>query len=106
MTDINGNGFPDIIIGGAGAVTVLLQNAASSGTFMAPTYYSVVPNANAATFINQIAIADVNGDKHPDIVVSNGPSQPLMNDVYPNVPGVLMQNAASPGTFDTLQNLP
>jgi hypothetical protein len=99
VTDVNGDGHPDIVIGGTNAVTVLLQNASSPGTFMAATNYAVM-NAN------QLAIADVNGDGHPDIIVATGLSQTVVNGVTTNNPGVLLQDAASPGTFGALQDLP
>jgi hypothetical protein len=99
VTDVNGDGHPDIVIGGQTAVTVLLQNAASPGTFMAAASYAVL-NAD------QIAIADVNGDGYLDIVVGAGPSHPIESGVATNSPGVLLQNAASPGTFGSLQALP
>jgi len=99
VTDINGDGHPDIVIGGTNAVSVLLQNASSPGTFMAAANYAVMNS-------NQIAIADVNGDGHPDIIVATGLSQTIVNGVITNNPGVLLQNAASPGTFGALQDLP
>ena len=99
VTDINGDGHPDIVIGGTNAVTVLLQNASSPGTFLAAANYAVMNS-------NQIAIADVNGDGHPDIIVATGLSQTIVNGVITNNPGVLLQNAASPGTFGALQDLP
>ena len=99
VTDVNGDGFPDIIIGGTTATSVLLQNPASRGTFNAASNYAT-PDAN------EIAVADVNGDGKPDIVVGTGPAQTVTNGVAPNVPGVLLQNASSPGTFGALQTLP
>jgi hypothetical protein len=99
VTDVNGDGHPDIVIGGTNAVTVLLQNASSPGTFMAGADYPVM-NAN------QIAIADVNGDGHLDIIVATGLSQTIQNGVVTNNPGVLLQNAGSPGTFAALADLP
>jgi hypothetical protein len=99
VTDVNGDGHPDIVIGGSNAVTVLLQNAASPGTFMAAANYPV-------TNANQIAIADVNGDGHLDIIVATGLSQTMQNGVVSNNPGVLLQNAGSPGTFAALADLP
>jgi hypothetical protein len=99
VTDVNGDGHPDIVIGGTEAVSVLLQNASSPGTFMAAADY-------AAEDSNQIAIADVNGDGHPDIIVATGRSQTIQGGVIANNPGVLLQNAASPGTFGPLEDLP
>lgn len=99
VIDINGDGHPDIVIGGTGAVSVLLQNAASPGTFLAAGNYTV---SNA----NEIAVADVNGDGLPDILIATGATQPIVNGIYTNSPGVLLQNASKPGTFATLENLP
>jgi hypothetical protein len=99
VTDVNGDNHPDIVIGGSNAVTVLLQNAASLGTFAAASNYTV---AGA----NQIAIADVNGDGHLDIVVGTGVTHTLENNVASNNPGVLLQSATSPGVFGALQDLP
>jgi FG-GAP-like repeat len=98
VTDVNGDTLPDIIIGGTTATSVLLQNPATAGTFMAATDYAT-PNAN------EIAVADVNGDGKPDIVVGTGPAQTVTNGVAPNVPGVLLQGATA-GTFGALQALP
>ncbi len=99
VTDVNGDGFPDIVIGGTTSTSVLLQNPAARGTFMPASNYAT-PNAN------EIAVADVNGDGKPDIVVGTGPAQAASQGVIPNVPGVLLQNASSPGTFSALQALP
>jgi len=99
VTDLNGDGHPDIVIGGSNAVCVLLQNAAAPGTFGAASIYTA---ANA----NEIAVADVNGDGLPDIVTATGATQPLVNGIYTNTPGVLLQLASAPGTFSALQNLP
>lgn len=99
VTDVNGDGHPDIVIGSESGVTVLLQNAASPGTFEAAASYAA-PNAN------EIAIADVNGDGLADIVVPTGPVQSAVNGIIPNAPGVLLQDASAPGTFGALQALP
>ena len=99
VMDVNGDALPDIIVGGTTATSVLLQNAATRGTFLPATSYAT-PNAN------EIAVADVNGDGKPDIVVATGPAQTISNGVAANVPGVLLQSATTPGTFGALQALP
>ncbi|MDE1924136.1 MAG: VCBS repeat-containing protein, partial [Gammaproteobacteria bacterium] len=99
LADVNGDGRPDVVIGGENGVTVLLQNAASPGTFLPAANY-------AAPEANEIAVADVNGDGYPDIIVPTGPPQAAVDGVIPNAPGVLLQNTGSPGTFGVLQALP
>jgi hypothetical protein len=99
VADVNGDGHPDIIIGGSKVVNVLLQNASVPGTFLAAASYAT---SNAT----QVAIADVNADGLLDIVVPVGVSHPLVSGVYTNNPGVLLQIAGSPGTFAAEQDLP
>lgn len=99
LADVNGDGHLDVLIGGENGVTVLLQNAASPGTFLPAVNY-------AAPEANEIAVGDVNGDGYPDILVATGPPQAAVNGVIPNAPGVLLQNTGSPGTFGALQALP
>ncbi len=55
---------------------------------------------------NQIAIADVNGDGLPDILIATGVSQTVESGVITNQPGVLLQSATSRGTFGALQDIP
>jgi hypothetical protein len=99
VTDVNGDGHPDIVIGGSTEVNVLLQNAAVPGTFLPAASYAV-------TNATQIAVADVNGDGLLDIVVPLGVSHPLESGIYTNSPGVLLQVAGKPGTFGAEQDLP
>ena len=66
--DLNGDGHPDIVgllggeYGGAGSVGVLLGNG--DGTFKAPTFYDC-GNSPAS-----LAVADLNRDRHPDVVAT------------------------------------
>jgi hypothetical protein len=101
VIDVDGDGRPDLVIGGQQTVTVLLQNhaPAAPGTFMAATVYKA-PGAY------EIAVADINGDGKPDIVVSNGVGHVLVNGVATTHPGVLLQSTTSRGTFGALQDLP
>ncbi len=100
IADVNGDGLPDLVVADAGpgtdgtgspGVSVLLQNAASPGTFAAPVTYATPPGAT------DVAVADVNGDGRPDIVVATLAPFPT------GAISVLLQNPspAAPGTFGT-----
>jgi hypothetical protein len=99
LRDLQGTGKLDIVIGGQKFVTVLLHDPANPGKFLPANIY---PAAGA----NEIAIADINGDGKPDIMVSNGVTFPMQGGVATTHPGVLLQSATTPGTFGALQDLP
>jgi hypothetical protein len=85
--DLNGDGKPDLVVASlqpvpTGSISVLLQDPAHPGMFLGATSYSGLGQPLS------VAIADLNHDGHPDIAVADGISAT-----------VLMQNAASPGTF-------
>jgi hypothetical protein len=99
VADSNGDGLPDVIVGGSDAVSVLLQSSTSPGTFSTAANYAV---SNA----NEIAVADINGDGRPDIVIATGVNHPIQNAIAVNQPGVLLQSSTAPGTFLPVSDLP
>jgi hypothetical protein len=85
--DLNGDGKPDVAVaceglpGSPGAVSVLLQNAASPGALLPAVNYPGVYGPMG------VAIADMDGDGHPDLVLADG-------DIV-----VRLNSATTPGTF-------
>ncbi len=100
VADVNGDGLPDIVYGDSKGVSVLLQNAATPGTFAAASTYAAPLGAY------QVGMADVDGDGLVDIVITNSTMLTLSGGVQATRPGVLLQDAAAPGTFKALQDLP
>jgi hypothetical protein len=98
---VDGDGRPDIIIGGQQTVTVLIQAhaPAAAGTFNTAVVYQA-PGAYG------IALGSISGGANPDIITSNGVTNPVVNGVVTTHPGVLLNSSASPGTFGALQDLP
>ena len=65
-TDVNGDGHPDLVIaGGDGSVYVALNTG--TGTFATPVSYSL---GATLTSINDLTVADINGDGRPDLVAA------------------------------------
>ncbi len=84
IADLNGDGKPDLAIAshGAGPATVLLQGAVGGGGYLGPVNY---PTGGRP---QDIAVADVNGDGRPDLVVAAEFHL-----------AILIQDLAAPGTF-------
>lgn len=102
VTDVNGDGKPDLVVANYcvlanscdtnGTVGVLLGNG--DGTFQAAVTYS-----SGGYGAESVAVADVNGDGNPDVVVvSDCPTYPCPLQNIPNgTVGVLLGNGD--GTF-------
>ncbi|RZK58921.1 MAG: VCBS repeat-containing protein, partial [Hymenobacter sp.] len=86
--DLNGDGRPDLatINQLSGTVGVLLNSAATPGTFAPAVTYGA-----GGTDGRGIAIADLNGDGRLDLVVANSTTV-----------GILLNSATTPGTFGTV----
>lgn len=65
--DLNGDGKPDLAISANDGISILLNSG--TGTFGAATYYASGVSGSATG--DGIAIGDLNGDKHPDVVVTD-----------------------------------
>jgi hypothetical protein len=98
VADVNGDGKPDLVVSncgsesdcfGTGLVGVLLGNG--DGTFQPATTYAT-GGAYSGAGAGMVAVADVNGDGKPDLLVSNGGAGGLFGSV-----GVLLGNGD--GTF-------
>jgi uncharacterized membrane protein len=94
--DVNGDGKPDLVVGNnsidgispEGSVAVLLGNG--NGTFQAPVSYD-----SGGQSANSVALSDVNGDRKPDLLVSNQCENP--DNCTKGLLGVLLGNGD--GTF-------
>ncbi len=103
IADVNGDGLPDIIAAnfgpgsdqtGSAGVSVLLQDAAHPRSFLAPVTY-----ATAGASID-VAVADLDGDTKPDLVVANLAPFPSGSV------SVLLQDPARAGVFLAASNYP
>lgn len=95
------------------SVSVLLQTSPTSASYQPAVNVASGPKVTGTTFLTEdVAICDVNGDGHPDLVVAYQLQQQINTTeeglVLAGVGGgvnVMLQNASSPGTFGTYTNV-
>ena len=81
--DLNGDGFPDIVVTTHARVAVLINQG--NGTFAKPVYY-----ASGNDHPSQLVVADFNKDGLPDLAVARGSTSAV---------SILLNNKNAPGTF-------
>jgi hypothetical protein len=88
IADVNGDGYPDLVTAhNAAPSTVAIALGNGDGTFQKATQYN-----SGGNFANSVAIGDVNGDGHPDLIVAN-----MCDAGCEGIIGVLLGNGD--GTF-------
>ena len=93
LADLTGNGIPDLVVVNHSDWTMQVFLGNANGTFGSPTTYAT------GEFPTSVVVADVNGDGHPDILVSyNG------GDNYSNNGGVDVFLGNGDGTFQGAQS--
>lgn len=92
--DLTGTGSHDMVVSNlnAGTLSVFMETSPTSGAYGAATTITLPAGSQP----NDVQIADLNGDGLPDLIVADNKGFVLY----------LLQNPASPGTFQSAVSLP
>jgi FG-GAP-like repeat/FG-GAP repeat len=85
--DLDGDGRPDLAVADTTGISLLMQNPAAPGTFLAASTISVGNGGTSA-----VAIADLNGDGKADLVATASGVSVYLQD--PHSPGHLLSPAS------------
>jgi hypothetical protein len=90
--DLTGNGTHDLVVANitTGTLALFTETSPTSGSYNAATTITVGGQPN------DVQIADINGDGLPDLIIADNTGQVTY----------LLQNPASPGTFEPAVSLP
>ncbi len=90
------------------SLSLLMQTAPNTPNYEAAVTLPAAPaGTNGSVLPEGVAICDVNNDGHPDIVLAYQLQQQVSSVLTPTGGGVnvILQNAASPGTFGATTNV-
>jgi Bacterial Ig-like domain (group 3)/FG-GAP-like repeat len=74
LADLNGDGKLDVVVGGASPSAAVVFMGNGTATLSAPVIYAVGSGPGSP---GSVAIADLNGDGHPDVICSNGSDETI-----------------------------
>ena len=96
--DLNGDGKPDLVVANYNSVSVLFNTTTSGST--TPSFASSQDFSTGSDSIS-VAIADLNGDGKPDLVVANEGSNTVSVLLNTTAPGANTPSFAAQQTFAT-----
>jgi hypothetical protein len=94
ITDLNGDGIPDLLMGSTGPGSASIYAGNGNGTFQ-PTPFYTVPLPDQYLTAASASIGDVNADGHPDIILQYSTTENI------NVITVLFADGTGKFTLDS-----